>query len=85
MELRKESDYVVLGAVIDNKPMIAVAVSDGVIKSHGLHAGNIVKEAAKEIGGTGGGQPSYAMGGGTRAEGLKAAVVKASGFLSRVL
>jgi len=81
MELRKESDYVVLGAVIENKPMIAVAVSDGVIKSHGLKAGDVVKEAAKEIGGTGGGQPSYAMGGGTRAEGLKAAVESARSFI----
>ncbi len=81
MELRKEIGYVVLGSVIDGKPMIAVAVSDEAIKSHGLHAGQIVKEAAREIGGTGGGQPSYAMGGGTRPEGLKAAVESARSFI----
>jgi len=81
MELRKETGYVVLGAMIDGKPMIAVAVSDEAIKSQGLHAGQIVKEAAKEIGGTGGGQPSYAMGGGTRPEGLKAAVESANNLI----
>lgn len=80
MELRKEIGYVVLGTVIDGKPMIAVAVSDEAIKSHGLHAGQIVKAAASEIGGTGGGQPSYAMGGGNRPEGLKAAVESAKNF-----
>ncbi|HVW62052.1 MAG TPA: alanine--tRNA ligase [Puia sp.] len=81
MELRKEIGYVVLGTVIDGKPMIAVAVSDEAIKSYGLHAGQIVKAAASEIGGTGGGQPSYAMGGGNRPEGLKAAVESARSFI----
>ena len=80
MELRKESDFTVLGAVIDNKPMIAVAVKDEVIRTHGLHAGNIVKESAKEMGGSGGGQPSYAMGAGSDAGRLRAAVEKAKGF-----
>ena len=80
MELRKEVDYIVLGAVIDNKPMLAVAVKDEVIKSHGLHAGNIVKDSAKEMGGAGGGQPSYAMGAGTDAGRLKVAVEKAKSF-----
>jgi len=84
MELKKEGDYIVLGAVIDNKPMIAVAVKDEVIKSHGLHAGNIVKESAKEMGGTGGGQPSYAMGAGTDASKLPAAVEKARAILRPV-
>jgi alanyl-tRNA synthetase len=81
MELKKDKEYVVLGAVIDGKPMIAVAVSDETIKSHGLHAGQIVKEAAKEMGGTGGGQPSYAMGGGIDAGALKRAVDSARNFI----
>ena len=40
----------------------------------GLHAGKIVKEAAKHIQGGGGGQPHFATAGGKNMEGLSIAV-----------
>ena len=54
------------------KPMLTVFLSDDLVK-RGLHAGKIVKEAAKNIKGGGGGQPFFAQAGGSFADGLAAA------------
>ena len=51
------------------KPMLTVFLSDDLVK-RGLHAGKIVKEAAREIKGGGGGQPFFAQAGGSFADGL---------------
>lgn len=64
----------VLGTVIDNKPYLAVAFSEDLIKEKSLHAGNLIREAAKLIQGGGGGQPFVATAGGKNPEGIKAAV-----------
>ncbi|MFN8443890.1 MAG: alanine--tRNA ligase [Caldilineaceae bacterium] len=57
------SSVVTLGAVIDDKPMIVASVTEDLIK-RGLHAGNIVRDVAKLIGGGGGGRPNMAQAGG---------------------
>ncbi|MEZ4709557.1 MAG: alanine--tRNA ligase [Caldilineaceae bacterium] len=57
------SGVVVLGANIDDKPLLIAAVTDDLTK-RGLHAGNIVRDAAKIIGGGGGGRPNMAQAGG---------------------
>jgi alanyl-tRNA synthetase len=49
--------FLVLVAAIDGKPNITVMITENIVKEKGLHAGNIVKELAKEIKGGGGGQP----------------------------
>ncbi len=67
----------VLGANINGKPQISVMIDDELVKSRNLHAGNLVKQLAAEINGGGGGQPFYATAGGTKPEGLEAAVSKA--------
>ncbi|MCQ2974968.1 MAG: alanine--tRNA ligase [Bacteroidales bacterium] len=74
--------YIVLGAEFDGKPLISVIMSDNLVKERNLHAGNIVKEAGKEINGGGGGQPFYATAGGKNAAGLQNAVNKAKSFVS---
>ncbi|PIE50696.1 MAG: alanine--tRNA ligase [Flavobacteriales bacterium] len=56
------------------KPMITVGVSED-LKDY--HAGNIVKDLAKEIQGGGGGNPGFATAGGKKVDGLKNAFEKA--------
>ncbi len=64
---------VVAGTEQDGKPQLAVFLSRPLIDK-GLHAGNLIKEAAKHIQGGGGGQPWMAIAGGRHKEGLHDAV-----------
>jgi len=57
------SSAIVLGAVINEKPMLVAGVTQDLIK-RGLHAGNLVRDTAKIIGGGGGGRPNMAQAGG---------------------
>ncbi len=68
---------IVLGAEVKGKPQLTVAVSESLIKNKDLHAGNIVRELAKEIQGGGGGQPFFATAGGKDSSGLDKAIEKA--------
>ncbi len=79
-ELRNEVDdlFCVLAAEVNGKPSISVIISDNLVKSKNLNAGNIVRDLAKEINGGGGGQPFYAQAGGNKLEGLIAALEKAA-------
>lgn len=63
----------VAGTAADGKPNITVMLTEDLI-SQGLHAGNLVREAAKHIQGGGGGQSHYATAGGKNVDGLNAAV-----------
>ncbi len=67
------SSVVAVGAVIDNKPLIVAAVTDDLV-SRGMHAGNIVRDAAKLMGGGGGGRPTLAQAGGRDASQLDEAL-----------
>lgn len=71
----------VLGCVLNGKPMLSIIISDNLVAERKLHAGNLVKELAKEIQGGGGGQPFYATAGGNNVNGLEAALAKASTIL----
>jgi len=78
-QLKQEIDnlYLVLGAVVNDKPSLTVMIAENLVKEHGLNAGQIVREAGKEIKGGGGGQPFYATAGGKDASGIEAAIEKA--------
>lgn len=74
--------YLVLGAEINGKPNLTIAISDNLATERKLHAGNIIREAAKEMQGGGGGQPFFATAGGTNINGLDAAMEKALAVLN---
>jgi alanyl-tRNA synthetase len=78
-QLRNEIDnlFMVLGADIDGKPLLTVMISNSLVDSLGLNASAIIREAAKDIQGGGGGQPFYATAGGKNLAGLDAAIAKA--------
>ena len=67
------SGVVVLGAVIGGRPVLVAMVTPDLV-SRGHSASDIVKGAAKAIGGGGGGRPDVAQAGGRRADGLEEAL-----------
>jgi alanyl-tRNA synthetase len=67
------SSVVVLGAVIDEKPLLIAAATEDAVK-RGIHAGNIVRDAAKIVGGGGGGRPNMAQAGGRDSDKLPEAL-----------
>ena len=68
---------IVIGAVNDGKPSLTVAAGDALIKDKGVNAGQIIREAAKEIQGGGGGQPFFAQAGGKNPQGIAKSITKA--------
>lgn len=77
--LRNQFDdlFLVLAADINGKPQVAVMLGAKTEATKQFHAGEIIKDLAKEIGGGGGGQPFYATAGGKNLNGLDAVVKKA--------
>ena len=69
----KDNFVFVAGILEGPKCTLMVMLSDDLVAG-GLHAGKLVKEAAKHIQGGGGGQPHFATAGGKHAEGLTIAV-----------
>jgi alanyl-tRNA synthetase len=69
-----ENLVLVVGGKSDGKATISIAISEELAKSKNLHAGNLVKESAKLIGGGGGGQPFFATAGGKDPNGLSKAI-----------
>jgi alanyl-tRNA synthetase len=67
------SSVVAVGALLDEKPLIVAAVTEDLV-SRGMHAGQIVREAAKLMGGGGGGRPTLAQAGGRNSDQLEAAL-----------
>ena len=63
---------VLVGAVDGDKAALVVTVSKGLTTSY--RAGDLIKRAAEQVGGSGGGRPDMAQAGGTNLAGLDAAI-----------
>ena len=78
-QLRDEIDnlFLAVGAQVSGKPMLTIMIANSLIESKKVNASTIIREAAKEMKGGGGGQPFYATAGGKDANGLTQAIAKA--------
>ncbi len=85
-QLRGESQnlFLVLGAEINGKAHLSIAISEELTKHNDYHAGKLIKTLAKHIRGGGGGQAFYAMAGGTNPKGLPAAMEEAKNIIAYI-
>ncbi len=70
------------GFIEESKCTLMVMLSDDLV-AEGLNASKLVKDAAKQIQGGGGGQPHFATAGGKNVDGLNAAVNEIIGSLNK--
>jgi alanyl-tRNA synthetase len=75
----------ILGAEIEGKVSLIVAVSKPLVKDQNLHAGNVVKVAATVAGGAGGGRPDMAEAGAKLVEKLDEAIAAGAAELKKQL
>ncbi len=74
------SGVVVLASDLDGKPVLIAAVTDDLVK-RGLHAGKLVQQVAKVVGGGGGGRPNLAQAGGKDTSKLAEALDQVSVYI----
>ena len=78
-----KSGVIALGSVQDDKVALLVAVTKDLVGR--VRAGEVIKDMAAEIGGTGGGRPELAQAGGKNPERLDAALVKVFELVERMV
>ena len=83
MKQKVENLFLILGSSHGGKASLAVMISENLLNEYTFHAGNIIREFAKEIQGGGGGQPYFATAGGKNPDGIDKAIEKARKFVVR--
>lgn len=81
---KNNSGVVVLGSVIDDKPILVASVTQDLI-ARGLHAGKLIKEIAAVVEGGGGGKPDMAQAGGKNPAKLSEALDKINQYIKENL
>ena len=81
---RLGSGVVMLGAVANEKPMLVSMVTPDLVEK-GLNAATLVREAAKVVGGDGGGRPDMAQAGGSDPDRLEEALALAPALVGRAV
>ena len=78
-QLKGEYDKVIFvgGGVSAGKPHLTIMMSNNIVEEFSLNASQIVREAAQEIKGGGGGQSFFATAGGSDASGIEKALERA--------
>ncbi len=80
-----KSSIGVLAGIIDKKIALVAVVTDDLIKEKGLKAGDVVKEVAKLVGGSGGGKAHLAQAGGKDISKLDKALKELPRIVKRML
>jgi alanyl-tRNA synthetase len=75
--------FVLLGAEINGKANLFLAMSDDLMKQKNWNASSLIREFSKEIQGGGGGQAFYATAGGTNVQGINNALMKAKNWVEQ--
>ncbi len=81
---RHPSGVIVLGTVINGRPRLVAAVTED-LTQRGLHAGQLVKYVAQQVGGGGGGRPTLAQAGGKNPDNLDAALASVRDWVAEHL
>ena len=80
---RIPSSVICLGAVVNGNPLMVAMVSTDLVE-RGIHAGNLVRDAARVMGGGGGGQPEMAQAGGRQSDKLEDALMRVGELIREV-
>jgi len=72
---KEKSLLIVLGSAEGDKVNLVAAATKDLV-ARGLHAGNLIRDVAKEVGGGGGGRPDMGQAGGKNPDALPAALAK---------
>ncbi len=78
-----KNGVLVLAGNFGGKVNLIVALTKDLVKTGDLHAGDLVREIAEEVGGGGGGQVHFASAGGKNPAGIPAAFSKAEKLISK--
>jgi alanyl-tRNA synthetase len=81
---RVDSGVAVLGTISDGKPVIIAAVTEDLI-ARGVKAGDLARDVAQIVGGSGGGRPNMAQAGGRHPERLAEALAAVAGLVEAAL
>ncbi|MFN2282975.1 MAG: alanine--tRNA ligase [Anaerolineae bacterium] len=82
---KMQGGVIVLGAVIDDKPLLIAATTKALAQTRGVHAGNLVRDLARIVGGGGGGRPDMAQAGGRDPAKLAEALDKVPALIRETL
>lgn len=78
-----QSAVIVLGSVEDGKVRLAAGVTKN--NTDRIRAGDVIKPVAEQVGSKGGGRPDFAQAGGSKPEGLDAALASVPAWVSEQL
>ena len=82
---KMQGGVIVLGAVIEDKPLLIAATTQALIRERGVHAGNLVRDFARNVGGGGVGRPDMAQAGGRDSSKLAEALDKVPALIREML
>ena len=81
---RPGSRFILFVTLSEDKVNLSLMLSDDLVKEKGMHAGNLIKELAREISGGGGGQAQFATAGGIDARGIPKVLERAKQIVANL-